>query len=97
MAKQHGDLKARYKNAICLVFDESHIFQSMADDLSGNAFLLTSLPHKKRIDSFPLDSLSIHIPTGQYYYDLLEQPADDIVQSAGFHRFFQEALRAITV
>jgi len=95
LAGQNGDLRARYKNAVCLVFDEAHIFESMADDLSGNTFLLTSRPHEKRIDGFPLDSISIHIPTGQYYYDLMEQPADDIVQSAGFHRFFQEALRSI--
>ncbi len=95
MAKQHGDLKARYKNAICLVLDEAHIFESMADDLSGNTFLLTSLPHSKRVQGFPLDSISVHIPTGQHYYDLMEQPADDIVQRAGFRRFFETVLSEI--
>ena len=95
LARQYGDLRARYKNAVYFVFDEAHIYKSMADDLSGNCFLLTAHPHQKRVKGFPLDSLSVHIPTGKYYYDLKERPTDDIVLDIGFRRFFKIALREI--
>ena len=32
MAQKYGDLKARYRNAICLVMDESHIYEAMEED-----------------------------------------------------------------
>lgn len=31
LAKQYGDLRARYRNAICLVMDAEHIYEAMED------------------------------------------------------------------
>lgn len=33
-------------------------------------FILVTQPHPKRVEGFPLDSLSVDIETGKYYYDL---------------------------
>lgn len=38
--------------------------------IATEPFILTKEPHQKRVDGFPLDSLSIDIETGKYYYDL---------------------------
>lgn len=57
--------------------------------------MLVSEPHKKRVKGFPLDSISVDIGSGKYYYDLEEK---SVVQSAieqGFKAFFEEVLRAI--
>ena len=64
-----GKCVARYRNAISLVMDEDHIYSSMADDLSGDAFIISDSPHKKRLEGYPLDSLSVEIESGRYYFD----------------------------
>ena len=93
LARKYGDLVARYRNAICLVLDEEHIYESMDESLSGEAFLLTSVPHLKRQKGFPLDCLSKHIATGAYYYDMPDMQQDDVALNDGFLRFFQNALK----
>lgn len=91
LAKKHGDIIARYKNAICFVKDDSHIYTDTADDLCGKAFIITSVPHKKREKGFPLDSLSKRIDSGEYYYDSEKTDSDNAVN--GFYRFFKEILQ----
>lgn len=90
-AKKYGDITARYKNAIYLVMDDNTTYDSMEDNLSGDSFIITSIPHKKRVKGFPLDCLSIHIPTGKYYYDL-EQCNVDSSMEDGFFEFFNMVL-----
>lgn len=92
LAKKYGDLTARYKNAICLVLDEKHIYESMDKNLWGEPFLLTSIPHTQRQQGFPLDCLSKHIETGQYYYDMGENRQDDIAAEKGFFEFFRKMI-----
>lgn len=87
-AKKYGDITARYKNAICLVIDDNTIYESMEDNLSGDSFIITSIPHKVRVKGFPLDCLSIHIPTGKYYYDLKKYNVDSVALDNGFIEFF---------
>lgn len=83
--------RAAYSNAICLRYDETHIYKHMGDDLKSEPFLITVKPHARRVDGFPLDGLSVDLGTGQYYYD------PDTVRpsgmAAGFRRFFQAVLR----
>lgn len=67
--KHGGKVKARYKNAICLVIDEDIIYEYDRDNISQE-FLITSEVHPKRIKGFPLDSLSVDIKTGEYNFDL---------------------------
>lgn len=92
LAKTYGDLTARYQNAICLIKSPEEIWESMDDSLSGERFILTSKPHGKRREGFPLDSLSIHIKTGKYYFDMDGCAVDMTALDQGFRQFFLEHL-----
>lgn len=98
MAKKYGDLKAVYKNAVCLVIDEGHIHKAMEKSMESEPFLITSRPHKDGIreKGFPLDCLSVHIGTGSYYYDLPENELDQIALEDGFLNFFKQYVKAVT-
>ena len=93
LAKEYGPLTARYYNAICLIMDKEHIYERMDESLASEAFILTDRIHPIRKKGFPLDSLSIHIPTGKYYYDLEEGEGDKLAVEDGFLRFFKEILK----
>ncbi len=92
MAKKYGDLKAVYRNAVCLVIDEAHIHKAMEKNMESEPFLITSRPHKDGIreEGFPLDCLSVHIETGEYYYDLPESKLDQFALEDGFLAFFEQ-------
>ncbi len=93
MAKNHnGPLIGRYRNAICLVLDESRIYTSIDESLSTERFILAAKPHPKRLPGFPLDSLSVDIDSGKYYYDLGDLMVDNSAVKDGFFRFFKSAL-----
>ena len=85
---KYGDLVARYRNAICLVVDEEHIYEAMEESMASEKFLITSKPHPIRKPGFPLDSLSVDVKTGKYYYDSLEEKLDVIAVEDGFWNFF---------
>lgn len=89
LAAKHGDIVARYRNGICFVLDEDHVYTDFSDDLSGNPFLLTAVAHQKRVEGFPLDSISRYIENGEYCYDS-EKPQYE--EKNGFARFFAEVL-----
>lgn len=92
LAKQFGRLKARYKNAVCFILDKDHIYESIEDSLSGDAFYLVEEPHSRRAEGFPLDSLSVHIESGMYYYDRDRINADELAINRGFYDFFRGIL-----
>ncbi len=35
LAKEYGDLTARYRNAICLIVDDQHIYQAMEESMAS--------------------------------------------------------------
>ncbi len=86
-----GVCHARYRNAICLIADGRHAYRSMADDLSGEPFLITATAHPKRRPGFPLDCLSVEIASGQYYDDLDRDRSAGT--AAGVQRFFRMVLQ----
>lgn len=90
MAVQYGDLTARYRNAICLILDKEHIYRAMDENMASEPFLITSKPHARRKEGFPLDSLSIDIRTGKYYYDLGNEELDQVAVEDGFLKFFKK-------
>lgn len=94
LAAKYGDIVARYKNAVCFVYDENNVFTDESDDLCGNRFIITSKPHPKREAGFPLDRLSKRIDTGRYYYDDPEPLVG--AMASGFKRFFSETLSAVS-
>ena len=92
LARKYGNLTARYRNAICLVLDENHIFEAMDESMASQKFLVTSKPHAKRKQGFPIDSLSLDLRTGKYYYDQDEDELDEVAVEDGFLAFFQKSL-----
>lgn len=94
LARQYGPLTARFKNAVCFVLDETHIYESMDGSLSGLPFLLVDTPHPEgyREKGFPLDCLTKNITTGEYYYDMGENCEDNVAHDKGFYNFFKSIL-----
>ncbi len=90
--ENRNKLIARYRNAIFLIFDENTCFSSMDISIASEPFILTSVPHEKREKGFPLDSLSLHIETGKYYYDLTERTTLHDNMNIGLGKFFENAL-----
>lgn len=89
LAKKYGNLKARYRNAVCLVLDEEHIYESMEESLASEYFLLTAVPYSEiRHKGFPLDSLSVDITTGKYFYEMSDERTDQLAVEDGFLQFF---------
>lgn len=71
LAEKHGGrITGRYRNAIYFILDEKHHYSSMDMSIATEPFILAAKPHPKRVEGFPLDSLSVDIETGKYYYDL---------------------------
>lgn len=93
LAKQYGNLTARYKNAICLVLDENRIYEAMEPSMESERFILTDTPHSTiREKGFPLDSISVDRKTNQYFYDLPAEKLDQVAVEDGFLEFFQKVL-----
>ena len=90
-----GRVQARYRNAICYVKNDAEIFSYDGDDIASAKFLLMSKPHERRSEGFPLDSLSVHMESGKYYYDMDNHRkklsgADD--KESGFGLFFRRVI-----
>ena len=91
LAENHGGrLIGRYRNAICFILDENHVYSSMDMSLATEPFVLVSKSHPKRVAGFPLDSLSKDIKSGRYYYDLQEKDVSTSVED-GLRAFFEKA------
>ena len=96
LAKIHDNqLLGRYRNAICLVLNENTCFSSMDEMLATEPFKLVSVAHPKRVKGYPLDSLSVDIHSGKYYYDMQEKSVDQSAIEQGFTEFFQKVLSNI--
>ena len=93
LIKAHGNLVARYKNAICFVMDDTHIYETMEPSMESEKFILTDKPHSTiRKEGFPLDSISLDIKTNKYYYDLPEDRLEQVAVEDGFLQLFKNIL-----
>lgn len=90
--KYEGKLTAFYKNAICLILDENTIVSYDGERLESEPFYLVNQAHSKVIEGFPLDSLSVHIKSGKYYYDIEETEQEDEGIKEGIQYFFKQVL-----
>ena len=96
LAKENGGkLRGRYKNAIWFIVDGGTHFFSMDETLATEPFLLVEKAHEKLVKGFPLDSLSIDITTGKYYYAMEEKSVDQSAIEMGFKEFFAKAFSAL--
>ena len=93
LVKAYGNLVARYRNAICFVMDNTHIYETMEPSMESEKFILTDKPHSTvRKEGFPLDSISLDIKTNKYYYDLPEDKLEQVAVEDGFLEFFKNVL-----
>ncbi len=93
LVKRYGNLVARYKNAICFIMDENHIYEAMDSSMESKKFILTDKQHSAiRKKGFPLDSMSIDIKTNKYYYDLPTENLEQFAVEDGFLSFFKKVL-----
>lgn len=93
LVKAYGNLVARYRNAICFVMDNTHIYEAMEPSMESGKFILTDKPHSTvRKEGFPLDSISLDIKTNKYYYDLPEDKLEQVAVEDGFLEFFKNIL-----
>ena len=67
----------------------------MDEALATEPFKIVSVAHAKRVKGFPLDSISVDIATGKYYYDLEEKSVDQSAVEQGFRAFFEQVLKEI--
>ena len=84
-----GKMVAQYINAICFIDQHGKVHEYMGESIASKKFYLVDTPHAIRKEGFPLDSLSVHIPSGEYYYDL-EDGWDD--EYSGFVDFFKRTM-----
>lgn len=93
LAKNNGGkLTGWYRNAICFMVNEETVFESMAESLATEPFMLVEKPHKKRVAGFPLDSLSVDIETGKYYHDMTEKTLSKSCIEQGCRAFFERVI-----
>ena len=93
LVKVYGNLVARYRNAICFVMDDAHIYEAMEPSMESEKFILTDKRHSTvRKEGFPLDSISLDIKTNKYYYDLPEDKLEQVAVEDGFLEFFKNIL-----
>lgn len=93
LVKIYGNLVARYRNAICFVQDDTHIYEAMEPSMESEKFILTDKPHSiVRKKGFPLDSISLDIKTNKYYYDLPVDRLEQVAVEDGFLGFFKRVL-----
>lgn len=93
LVKIYGNLVARYRNAICFVQDDTHIYEAMEPSMESEKFILTDRPHSiVRKKGFPLDSISLDIKTNKYYYDLPVDRLEQVAVEDGFLDFFKRVL-----
>ena len=87
--KYGGKLTAYYQNAICLVLNQEKHVLSDSEDIRSEKFYIVDTPHAKVEAGFPLNRLSVHIKTGQYYNDLASDMRDEDPIDKGFYNFFK--------
>lgn len=89
--KHGGSLIGRYRNAIYFILSENEHFSTMDISIATEPFILSSTPHKRKVEGFPLDRLSKDIKSGEYYYDM-KTPTLTTGTEEGLRAFFSGAL-----
>lgn len=93
--KYGGKVKAKYKNAICVVFNENTIVQYSEEPIHSEEFYIVSSPHNFFEEGFPLNSLSVHIESGMYYNDMKDYKAKGTMDE-GFKQFFKSIEKQVS-
>lgn len=93
LVRKYGPLTARYRNSVCLVKEDGTVVKAMDDSLCSEPFRLIETPHSPvRRPGYPLDSISVEISSGKYYYDLEEERLDRVATADGLVAFLKRNL-----
>jgi len=68
--KYGGEIIGYYKNAMYIKINGEINMEKDDGKINTEKFILASKAHQKRIEGWPLDSLSKEIKSGKYYYDI---------------------------
>ena len=68
--KYGGGIIGYYKNAMYVKINDEINIEKDDGKINSEKFILASKAHQKRIEGWPLDSLSKEIKSGKYYYDI---------------------------
>lgn len=88
LVQKYGTITAYYKHAICLITGDGRKFEVMDESTQSRRFYITDIPHASVNRGFPIDSLSVDIESGRYYYDLPAGEIDKLAVEEGAVRFF---------
>lgn len=92
IAKENGgQVFARYENAICFVLNEEKTYEYQGEEISSEEFIIVDVPHQRRQDGFPLNSLSVEVNSNKYYFDIEKKEKGDKI-TEGFRAFFKRCL-----
>jgi len=87
-----GEILAWYENAICLMKNCDECFAHQGTDIASERFIISEKPSPVRREGFPIESLSKHVGTGQYFLEeeILETNTFKVDQemAKGFRQFF---------
>ncbi len=92
-SKYGGRITAYYRNSIYLVINENTVFYYDGEDIQSEKFYIVDKSHSVYKKGFPLDSLSKHIESNKYYYDLDQSKNDNFTFINGFRNFFLNSLQ----
>ena len=71
---------------------DDEIYEHAGEDIASERFMIVDRPHPKRSEGFPIDSLSVHIGSGMYYYDIADYEKKYFGIADGFTAFFKRVL-----
>lgn len=89
LVRKYGTITAYYKHAFCLITDEGHVYEVMNESTESQRFYLVESPHSGENKGFPIDSLSVDMETGKYFYDLPKEAVDKLAVEEGVLGFFK--------
>lgn len=91
-SKLGGEVKAKFKNAICLVIDKNNIIEYDGDDIADH-FLITSKVNYKRKPGFPMDSIALDMESGKYFVEIDKNSRNEKEITEGFRKFFKDVMK----
>ncbi len=94
LVRKYGKITAYYKHAFCLMTEDGQRYEVMDESTESRRFYLVESPHGGENKGFPIDSLSVDIESGKYFYDLPEEEVDKLAVEEGVLGFFKSFLNS---
>jgi len=95
-ARMGGRARAHYRNGLCLIAGEGHVSATDAEEFAAKPFYLVARPHAVIHEGFPLDSVSVEIASGKYFYDLADHNTHSMFWRQAYRDFVVTALTGLT-